>query len=45
MQFWHKFVPSQGTFVNDFIHFELIKIVEFFIFYKGRFFLATNRKI
>ena len=45
MQFWHKFVPSQGTFVNDFIHFELIKIVEFFIFYRDQFFLATNRII
>ena len=38
----HKFVSSQKKFINNFIHFKLIKVLKFFIFYKSLFFLATN---
>ena len=42
MPFWHKSVARQQKFVKDFIHFKLIKIVEFFFFIKVDFCLPQK---
>ena len=43
MQSWHHFVPIQYKLVNNFIHFKLIKVVEFFYFFiKIDFFLPQT---